>query len=102
MKKTTPQETTCTDRHCPFHHSMPLHGRTFSGKIIRMNLHKSAVIEWQRMYYLPKYERYEKRRSRLTVHKPDCVQINIGDQVTVMETRPISKTKNFVIIEVEK
>ena len=77
-----------------------LRGRTFEGTIINMNLQKTVTVEWQRQYYLPKYERFEKRRTRVKAHKPDSLNVEIGDQVKIMETRPISKTKHFVIVEV--
>ncbi len=48
---------------------------------------------------MQKYERYEKKRTKLHVHNPECIDANIGDIVRIAETRPISKTKNFVIIE---
>ncbi len=108
MKKKTKSENQmqqkkeCGDKHCPFHGSFNVHGRTFTGSVIRLNMQKTATIEWPRFLYLTKYERYEKRRSRMKVHKPDCIDIAVGDIVKVAETRPISKTKNFVIVEVEK
>jgi len=92
----------CSDKHCPFHNGFGMHGRTFDGAVIKMNMQKTAIIEWPRFIYLNKFERYEKRRSRIKVHKPDCIDLKVGDNVKVMETRPISKTKNFVIVEVEK
>ncbi len=92
----------CNDKHCPFHGGLGVHGRIFNGTIIKMNMQKTAIIEWPRLIYLQKYERYEKRRSRIKVHKPDCIDIALGDKVNVVETRPISKTKNFVIVGVDK
>ncbi len=93
---------TCSDKHCPFHGNLKLRGRVFVGDIIKVNVHKTAVVEWLRLFYIPKYERYEKRRTRLHVHKPDCVDVKVGDKVKIMESKPISKLKNFVIIEVLK
>ena len=92
----------CNDAHCPFHNGLKFRGREFSGKVIRTNRQKTIMIEWPRAYYLPKYERYEKRRTRLNAHLPDCISVNIGDTVKIVECRPISKTKNFVVVEVVK
>lgn len=89
----------CNDRHCPFHGSISIRGRSFKGKIIKNDLHKTVTIEFPRQFYLTKYERYEKRRSRIKAHNPQCINAQIGDVVKIMETRPISKTKNFVVIE---
>ena len=95
-------ERTCKDKHCPFHGDLRLHGRTFVGKIIKKNPHKTVNVEWPRTFYLPKFERYANRRSRVKAHNPSCIDANIGDKVTIMETRPISKTKTFVVVGVEK
>lgn len=92
----------CNDKHCPFHNGFGVHGRTFTGTVIRAGMQKTVTIEWPRLVYLPKYERYQKLRSTLKVHKPDCIEVEVGDEVDVMETRPVSKTKNFVIVSVNK
>lgn len=92
-------EKTCQDKHCCFHGKIRLHGRQFIGTVMRTNAQRTALVEWQRLFYLPKYQRYEKRRSKLQVHHPDCVELKIGDKVLFVESRPISKTKNFVIIQ---
>ena len=49
--------------------------------------------------YISKYERYEKRTTTLVAHNPPCVNAKTGDIVKVMECRPVSKTKSFVVIE---
>ncbi|AJF62542.1 MAG: 30S ribosomal protein S17P [archaeon GW2011_AR20] len=92
----------CNDYHCPFHGTLKVHGRIFSGNITKVDVNKSATIEFVNFYYIPKYERYEKRITRLKVHNPPCLSAKIGDHVKIMESKPISKTKNFVIIEVMK
>jgi len=92
----------CEDKYCPFHGKISLRGRIESGRVIKKDVHKTATIEFSRLRPIPKYERYEKRRTRLKVHNPPCINAKKGDEVVVMETKPISKTKNFVIIEVKK
>lgn len=92
----------CEDAHCPFHGNLKPRGRFFLGKVLKVNLHKTVIVGWTRSIYIPKYERYEKRNTKLNVHKPDCIEVNVGDKVRIVETRPISKMKNFVIVEVIK
>ncbi|MAG78084.1 30S ribosomal protein S17 [archaeon] len=92
----------CEDRHCPFHGEIKVRGRVFNGKVIRKSPHKTIMVEWPRPHYIKKYERYEKRRTRIKAHNPKCIDAKIGDSVIVAETRPISKTKNFVVVKVEK
>ena len=49
---------------------------------------------------MPKYERYERRKSKMIVYNPECIDAKKGDVVKVAECRPLSKTKSFVVIEV--
>ena len=93
-------KVTCSDTHCPFHGTIKLHGRIFEGIVIRDVFHKTATIEFQRQYYIPKFERYEKRRTRIKVHVPECLPVKKGNYIKVVETRPLSKTKNFVAVEI--
>ncbi len=89
----------CNDKHCAFHGELPIRGRTLVGIITKINLQKTAVVELSRLFYLQKYQRYEKRKSRLHVHSTPCIDVKKGDTVRIAESRPISKTKNFVIVE---
>lgn len=92
-------QSACDDKHCPFHGDITIRGREFICVVTRTNAQKTAIVEWHRINYLPKYQRYEKRKSRLQVHSPLCVNAKAGDKVRIVECRPISKTKNFVIVE---
>ena len=92
----------CKDRHCPFHGELKLRGRIFTGTVIKSSMQKTVTIEWVRLFYLPKYERFEKRKTRIKAHNPLCINAKVGDEVRIMESKPISKTKNFVVVEVMK
>jgi len=74
-------------------------GRKFTGPIRTSRMTKTAIFEIERRKYLTKYERYEKRRTRIKVHVPEGMEIADGDIVTIHETRPLSKTKTFIIVE---
>jgi len=76
-------------------------GRTFTGKIISNRMAKTVTVEWERRRYVPKYQRYEKRRTRVKAHD-DKNETKIGDIVEIQETRPISKTKHFIVIKIVK
>jgi small subunit ribosomal protein S17 len=90
----------CEDQNCPFHGGLSVRGRQFKGTVVSTKMRKSAIVEFERIYYLKKFERYEKRRTKLKVHNPECMGVNDGDMVTVVECRPLSKTKNFVIVKI--
>jgi len=89
----------CNDKNCPFHGTLGLRGRSFVGTVIAKDVHRTATVEWPRKYFIPKYERHETRLTKLRAHNPPCINAEIGDRVRIMETRPLSKTKHFVIIE---
>lgn len=76
------------------------HGRTFHGRVIADRMQKTVTVEWDRRKYLPKFERYEKRRTRVKAHNPEHVNAKVGQKVEIKETRPISKTKNFIVTKI--
>lgn len=80
----------------------PAHGRTYTGIVVSDRMTRTVTVAWERRYYVPKYQRYERRYSKVKAHNPDEVDAKMGDKVTIMETRPISKTKNFTVIRKEK
>lgn len=71
-------------------------GRTFVGKVVSDRMARTVVVEWERRKYIQKYQRYEKRRTRVKAH--DTIGVHIGDIVEITETRPISKTKHFTVV----
>ena len=85
---------------CPFTGTLKVKNEVLRGKVVKKDINHSATIEWSRSRQVPKYERFEIRRSRLRVHNPAAVDAQIGDEVIVARTRPLSKTKNHVIIGV--
>lgn len=75
-------------------------GRKFIGTVVSDRMSKTVTVEWPRKKYLSKYERYEKRRSRVKAHNPESINARKGDIVEIMETRPISKTKSFIVTKI--
>jgi small subunit ribosomal protein S17 len=90
----------CSDPHCPTHGHLKTHGRTFKGVVTSSKMSRTVIVEWESKNYMPKYERYQKGRTRIKVHNPPCINATDGDIVQITESRPISKTKNFVVISV--
>jgi len=90
----------CKDNDCPFHGSLKCRGRTFTGTVVSSKMQKTINVEWEWWNYLKKYERFEKRRSRVKAHNPACINTVEGDVVKIRECRPLSKTKNFVVVDV--
>jgi len=97
----TKPETTCTDPNCPFHGTLPVRGQILEGIVTSDRAESTITVERSFYKFIKKFERYEKRKSKINAHKPDCLEVNIGDSVKIAECRPISKTKHFVLIEVK-
>ena len=90
---------TCEDINCPFHGELPTRGRLLKGVVVSAKMDKTVVVERDYLSYIPKFMRYERRRSRIPSHNPPCIDAKEGDRVTIAESRPISKTVSFVVVE---
>lgn len=90
----------CKDRDCPFHGKLKVRGRIFEGKV-KSKFPRRISIEFERMIYVKKYERYAKSKTKIHARLPACMEdkINIGDTVLVRECRPLSKIIHFVVIK---
>lgn len=97
-----PPAAECTDPHCPFHGGFSVRGQLIEGQVVNTRMERSARVQREYLRYVPKYERYEKRTSSYNVHAPPCLNVQVGDRVKIMECRPISKTKSFVLIEAKR
>jgi len=80
--------------------SLSTRGRKFVGVVISDKMTRTVTVQWEKRKYIPKYERYEKSRTRVKAHNPDEINAQKGDMVRIEETRPLSKTKNFIVTEI--
>jgi small subunit ribosomal protein S17 len=69
------------------------------GIVTSNKMTKSIVVAVERKVKHAKYGKYIKQTSKFVAHDEsnDC---NIGDTVKIMETRPLSKSKNWRLIEI--
>lgn len=79
--------------------SIRTHGRTFTGVVVAARAQATATVEWPRRSYITKFERYAMRRTRVKAHNPPDIDAKPGDIVKIVECKPISKTKHFMIVE---
>lgn len=70
-----------------------------TGAVVRVKQDKTAVVEmvWKQRH--PIYHKQVRRVARFYVHDPQN-QCRIGDLVRIEETRPISKTKHWRLLEI--
>ena len=90
---------TCKDVNCPFHGHLALRRHLLEGFVVSNKMEKTVIVRRDYLKYVPKYRRYERRRSNIPAHNPPCLEIKAGDKVKLAGCRPISKTVSFVVIE---
>lgn len=75
-------------------------GRVFEGRVVR-KFPKRVMIEFERMIYIRKYERYLKSRTRIHARVPENMEkeIKLGDLIRIQECRPLSKIIHFIVIK---
>jgi small subunit ribosomal protein S17 len=73
--------------------------KTLIGMVESNKMDKTIVVKVERLVKHKTYGKYIKRTSKLRAHDPDNT-CNIGDKVSVMATRPLSKTKRWRLVEV--
>ena len=101
----TPSEAikgTYIDHKCPFTSDITIRGDIFKAVVVSKKMKRSIVVRRDYLHYIPKYNRYEKRHTNMTVHCSPCFRPEIGDVVTVGQCRPLSKTIRFNVIKVEE
>ena len=69
------------------------------GLVVSNKMDKSIVVEVERKIKHPKYGKFVKKTSTFMAHdeQNDC---NIGDTVRIMESRPLSKSKCWRLVEI--
>lgn len=97
------EKSICDDKRCPFHGNLSVRGRKFKGNVTKI-FPKRLTIEIERFVYVPKFERYLKKKSKMHARLPDCLkdQVKIGSYITIAECRPLSKIIHHVVIGVGK
>jgi small subunit ribosomal protein S11e len=89
-----------TDKKCPFTGMVSIRGRILTGTVVSTKMHRTLIIRREYLHFVPKYARYEKRHQNLAAHVSPAFRVEEGDQVTVGQCRPLSKTVRFNVLRV--
>jgi small subunit ribosomal protein S17 len=73
--------------------------REVSGTVISDKMDKTVVVQVERLVKHPLYKKYIRRRNKFRAHDKDNA-CQIGDRVTIIETRPLSKTKRWRVSQI--
>jgi small subunit ribosomal protein S17 len=73
--------------------------KTMTGLVVSDRMQKSVVVSIDDTIRHPLYGKIYHRKTRITAHD-EADDARVGDKVRLMETRPLSKTKRWRVVEV--
>lgn len=73
--------------------------RTLTGKVVSDKMDKTITVKIERQVKHPLYGKFIKRSTKVHAHD-ESNECKMGDTVTVVECRPLSKSKSWQLVEV--
>lgn len=70
--------------------------QSFVGTVVKTGMKDTATVKVDRYVKNAKYKKYQVRSKKYLAHDPGNTA-QVGDTVTIVATRPISKMKHFAI-----
>lgn len=72
--------------------------RTKTGTVVSSKMAKTVVVKVERKLRHPLYGKVISSSKKYYAHDEDAASLNIGDRVTIVECRPISKLKRWRVV----
>jgi len=73
--------------------------KMYTGKVLSDRMNKTVVVGVTRLYQHPVYKKTVKKLTKFKAHDEDN-RCKVGDLVSIIETRPLSKEKRWAVLEV--
>jgi small subunit ribosomal protein S17 len=73
--------------------------KIYSGEVISNTMNKTVVVAVKRLFQHPKYKKTVKRVTKFKAHDEDN-RCRVGDMVKILEVRPLSKEKRWMVLDV--
>merc|ERR1711885_104812 len=90
------------DKKCPFTGNVSIRGKLLRGVVNRCFMKNTITVRRDYLHYITKYLRYEKRHKMISAHCSPAFDAREGDEVIIVECRPLSKTVRFNVLEVHE
>ncbi len=71
------------------------------GEVVSSPMEKTAVIRVERRFPHPMYKKFIRKSKKYYAHDPENI-CNAGDIVRILESKPISKHKRWIVLDIEK
>ena len=75
--------------------------RILKGKVVKNKNEKTVIVDVESTFMHKKYKKYLKKNKQYAVHDEDNIS-KVGDVVSIIESKPISKTKKFILFNEKK
>lgn len=72
-------------------------GRVLSGTVVASKMQDTCTVAVERYVKHPKYKKFVRLTKKFLVHDQGNTAV-VGDKVSIVETRPISKRKRFALL----
>lgn len=74
--------------------------KIYTGKVVSNKMDKTVVVAVTRLFQHPVYKKTVKKVSKFKAHDTGN-ECKIGDAVKIIETRPLSKDKRWLVLEIQ-
>jgi len=71
--------------------------RMLTGRVVSDKMDKTVIVQVERRVKHPRYRKYVNRRKNYKAHDEGNA-FSVGDTVTIQESRPLSRTKRWVVL----
>ena len=71
------------------------------GEVINSPMDKTAIVNVERRFPHPVYKKFIRKSKKYYAHDPENI-CNAGDIVRILESKPISKHKRWIVLDIEK
>ncbi len=73
--------------------------KTYTGKVVSNKMDKTVVVAITRQFQHPVYKKTVKKVAKFKAHD-ESNECRVGDDVKIIETRPVSKDKRWLVLEI--
>jgi small subunit ribosomal protein S17 len=73
-------------------------GREFRGTVVSTKMKDTVTVAVERYVKHPKYQKFMRRTKKFLAHDAGNT-VKEGETVTIRETKPMSKRKNFIVVK---
>jgi len=73
--------------------------KIYIGEVISDKMNKTVVVAVKRLFQHPRYKKTVKRVTKFKAHDEDS-KCRVGDRVKILEVRPLSKEKRWMVLDV--